>query len=346
MSSPELCCARCFGDRSISRELIYQVETVQGDCPRCGSLSVACAKPTDFYQWFSSLLASYEEDDAGEKIDELLHGEWQMFSPSPLASTERRLLIAQIMGDYDLMDRRFRPIGVSQSESLKSWEKMREELMHVNRWFISSPIDLERLRDLLDRLVLPRDEFAAFAWYRGRRLGGRPSFSAQEMGAPPKEFAGNGRVNPAGIRCLYVASSQEVAASELRPHPGERISVAEVKVPEYMKIADLRDPRGLVSPLLLDESIIKRVREDLPFLQRLGEELTKPVLPDATPYQYAPTQYLCELIKERGFDGVMYRSAMASGEGVNLALFDPDGVTVCDPTVVTIGRVTLAMEVT
>ncbi|UIP23824.1 hypothetical protein LYZ39_15545 [Achromobacter deleyi] len=35
-----------------------------------------------------------------------------------------------------------------------------------------------------------------------------------------------------------------------------------------------------------------------------------------------PIQYLCELIKKQGWDGVVYRSSV--GTGMNMALFDPN----------------------
>jgi len=63
------------------------------------------------------------------------------------------------------------------------------------------------------------------------------------------------------------------------------------------------------------------MRSDLPFLERLGEELTRPVLPQAAAIDYTPSQYLCEFIKKRGFDGVVYRSCVS--DGINLARFNP-----------------------
>jgi len=85
---------------------------------------------------------------------------------------------------------------------------------------------------------------------------------------------------------------------------------------------DLRDPRELVSPFLLaDAGAIGQMRADIPFLERLGEELTRPVLPQCAAIDYIPSQYLCEFIKKSGYDGVVYRSSVSSGS--NLALFDP-----------------------
>jgi hypothetical protein len=63
------------------------------------------------------------------------------------------------------------------------------------------------------------------------------------------------------------------------------------------------------------------LRADIAFLERLGEELTRPVLPRGAAIDYVPSQYLCEFIKKSGYDGVVYRSSVSAG--INLALFDP-----------------------
>jgi RES domain len=74
--------------------------------------------------------------------------------------------------------------------------------------------------------------------------------------------------------------------------------------------------------LLGDESEIGQLRSDIRFLERLGEELTKPVLPQGAAIDYVPSQYLCEFIKKCNYRGVIYRSAVS--DGINLALFTPE----------------------
>jgi len=66
---------------------------------------------------------------------------------------------------------------------------------------------------------------------------------------------------------------------------------------------------------------IGRMRNDLPFLERLGNELTRPVIPQSAAIDYTPSQYLCEFIKKCGYQGVIYRSSVS--DVMNLALFDP-----------------------
>ncbi len=41
------------------------------------------------------------------------------------------------------------------------------------------------------------------------------------------------------------------------------------------------------------------------------------------PQDYIPTQYLCEYLRQKGFDGIRYKSAV-SLERINLIIFDTD----------------------
>lgn len=142
------------------------------------------------------------------------------------------------------------------------------------------------------------------------------------MGAPPRRIAGHGRANPAGIPYLYLGSTAETAVSETRPHTGEKACVANFTIRGSLTLLDLRFPRSLVSPFVLtDEDEIGLLRSDIDFLERLGEELTRPILPQGAMIDYVPSQHLCEFIKKCGYPGVIYRGSVSNG--INLALFDP-----------------------
>jgi hypothetical protein len=226
--------------------------------------------------------------------------------------------LGEILNNGDIVRRPFSPSLSYTSEGLVRWETLRDEMMYKNRWFLDMNIDTERLGDLLEMLLaeeIPRQ------WYRARIRAGDNIYSIEEMNAPPKHLASHGRANPAGIPYLYLGSIPETATAEIRPHTGELACVANFTIPE-IRAVDLRNPRKLVSPFILsDASQIGQLRADLPFLERLGEELTRPVLPQRAAIDYIPSQYLCEFIKKKGFDGVIYRSSVS--DGINLALFDP-----------------------
>ena len=61
-------------------------------------------------------------------------------------------------------------------------------------------------------------------------------------------------------------------------------------------------------------------------MENLGEELTRPILPEVAAIDYIPSQYLCEFIKKHGYHGVMYRSSV--GDGINIALFNPESASI------------------
>lgn len=245
-----------------------------------------------------------------------------MFQHPKMDDARVNELLAEILSDGGIVRRRFVPAGGPSIDRLSEWEKLRDELMYHNRFFPEATIDLERLEALLSSLTLDSDEVPTRWWYRARIQTNDAPFNADAMSAPPQRFAPHGRANPAGIPYLYLGSTPDVAISEIRPHTGERACVAKFRTGAALKLIDLRNPRRMVSPFLLVDAIdIARMRSDLPFLERLGHELTRPVVPQSAAIDYTPSQYLCEFIKKCGYQGVLYRSSV--GDGINLALFDP-----------------------
>ena len=244
-----------------------------------------------------------------------------MFAHNNMDNPCANELLTTILEDGAAATRTVLPVEVNQQDRLGEWQKLRDELMFQNRFFPNSNIDLDRLELLLSHLSIGADEVPAL-WYRARIQNGDMPFTIDQMGAPPRRSASHGRANPAGIPYLYLASDPQTAVSEIRPHTGELACVADFTTSAELKLVDLRSPRRMVSPFLLADSMeISRMRSDLPFLERLGDELTRPVIPEAAAFDYIPSQYLCEFIKTCEYDGVLYRSSV--GEGINLALFDP-----------------------
>ena len=52
----------------------------------------------------------------------------------------------------------------------------------------------------------------------------------------------------------------------------------------------------------------------MPFLTLLGNELSKPIIPREANLEYLPSQYLCELLKNIGFHGIIYKSSVSDGD--------------------------------
>lgn len=312
------CCPECFDDRGLRDRLFPTLEPGHGTCDFCGTADTQLVEPSKLATYFELLANVYEPSDAGKSLVEWMKDDWQLFSNPRMDVAHAKELLGEILDDGEIVRRNFVPSPSYISEGLAQWDKLRDEMMYTNRWFLDVEIDFERLGALLDMLLappLPRQ------WYRARIRIDDEVFPIDKMGAPPKRRSSHGRANPAGIPYLYLGSQPNTAAAEIRPHTGEVACVADFTIPE-IKAVDLRNPRKLVSPFILtDASEIGQLRADLPFLERLGEELTRPVQPAGAAIDYIPSQYLCEFIKKSGFDGVVYRSSVS--DGINLALFDP-----------------------
>lgn len=312
------CCPECFDDRALRDQIFPLLDPAHGTCDFCGTTDAQLVEPSRLANYFELLVNVYEPSKEGKLLVEWMKDDWQLFSHQRMDIAHAKELLGEILDDGEIVRRTFGPSASYVSEGLAQWDKLRDEMMYGNRWFLDVAIDLDRLRQLLDMLLaptLPRQ------WYRARIRIEDSDFPVEEMGAPPKRRSPYGRANPAGIPYLYLGSHPDTAVAEIRPHTGEFACVADFTIPE-IKAVDLRSPRKLVSPFILtDASEIGQLRADLPFLERLGEELTRPIQPAGAAIDYIPSQYLCEFIKKSGFDGVVYRSSVS--DGINLALFSP-----------------------
>jgi hypothetical protein len=316
---PLFCCPECFDDRGLRENIIPSLNPSRGVCNYCGSENVDLIEPIKLREWFELLINIYEPNERGKFLVEWMKSDWQLFTHERMDVPHAKNLLADILDNGEIVRKTFVPSSAYNSNELERWEALRTELMYENRYFPKTPIHASRLEQLLP--YLKANELPTI-WHRARIQVGDTPFSIENMGAPPKRLASHGRANPAGIPYLYLGSSPETAAAEVRPHTGETASVARFELLGIVHAIDLRRPARMISPFLLeDESQIGTMRLDLGFLERLGEELTRPVVPQGAPIDYVPSQYLCEFIKKCGYDGVIYRSSVS--DGMNLALFNP-----------------------
>jgi hypothetical protein len=138
---------------------------------------------------------------------------------------------------------------------------------------------------------------------------------------PLPEKATDGRANPRGIPCLYLASQKETATLEVRPLIGSYVSVGQFEVLRDIRVVDCsRDkPFGLLNIIYgkpwTPEDVEKTVWSDI------NKAFSEPVERGDSSIDYVPTQVLAEVFKRHGFDGVAYKSSYGE-KGYNVALFD------------------------
>jgi len=135
---------------------------------------------------------------------------------------------------------------------------------------------------------------------------------------PLTNSASEGRANPKGIPCLYVASTKETAMSEIRPWLGSIVSVARFTNERDLKVIDFSKHYGKRNLFYFKEP---NDNEKLEAVWRdIDNAFSEPVTNSDLKSDYAPTQIIAELIKSLGFDGIAFKSSLS--DGYNIALFD------------------------
>lgn len=142
-------------------------------------------------------------------------------------------------------------------------------------------------------------------------------FKGEEIGAPPPYIANSGRVNRAGVSFLYCATEKYTAISEVRPHPGDRVSLAKFLLRRETRVFDLS------STLLLYFFESDEMLDKLKPLNTMGF-LINETIPPSERIRYSITQLIADCIRQLGFEGIAFNSTV--GVGKNIVLFD-QGIT-------------------
>ncbi|SEL80314.1 RES domain-containing protein [Sphingomonas palmae] len=137
---------------------------------------------------------------------------------------------------------------------------------------------------------------------------------------PLPDRASDGRANPRGIPCLYLATSKETAMSEVRPWIGSYVSVGQFRTTRPLAIVNCTAERP-TTPLHLEEPDASGRSEAV--WAHIDRAFAEPTTRSDDAADYVPTQIIAELFKRAGLDGIAYRSNF--GGGFNLALFDLAG---------------------
>ncbi|MPS66821.1 MAG: hypothetical protein DI622_11420 [Chryseobacterium sp.] len=139
-------------------------------------------------------------------------------------------------------------------------------------------------------------------------------YSGDKIGAPPPNIVGTGRINRPGVSYLYCATDEYTAISEIRPHPGDVVSIGKFIVDKDLKIFDLSE----VQFLNYFESD-KKIKE-FKILNTFTELLQK-VIPPSKRDEYNITQLIADCIRKLDFAGILFPSSVGNGD--NLVIFNP-----------------------
>jgi hypothetical protein len=145
------------------------------------------------------------------------------------------------------------------------------------------------------------------------------AFPSERM-KPLPDKASDGRANPKGIACLYLATHRETAVLETRPLIGSYVSIAQFRVLQDLHLVDCSAAEigNLARALKKDwteEDTEKQVWTDI------NRAFSVPVGRGDDSLDYVPTQIIAEMFKLNGFHGVAYKSSYGES-GFNVALFN------------------------
>ena len=333
------CCVECFLDEYLKERI--KEEGTMGNCDFCESENVYLIDPQELQDYFDPLINLYTaqvefypmdllKECEGRFIWQILSEDWGVFDDW---EEGRKIIEEMYEGESKnglrpdcldhYLDREDEWYGVEEelSDKLKKqWNEFCEEIIYRNRFFPQKKLDLDLICEILtfSDSIIATGEFL----FRARLSPNGDLLSAKEIGAPPKQKAMEGRANPRGIPYLYLASDSNTAISEIRPQVESRVTIGKFRVNDKISVIDLRSP-NIGSPFKWGDKL-EFVLKIQGFLKMLGFILSKPVDIDKTTSEYLPTQYLCEFIKNQGFEGVLYKSFLGSGH--NIVLFDENKV--------------------
>lgn len=331
------CCVECFLDEYLKERI--KEEGTLGNCDFCDSKNVYVIGPKELQYYFDPLINLYSaqveffpvdllKECEGRFIWEILTEDWRVFDNW---EEGRKIIEGMYGGDYEYrplfldnyVDREDEFYGTDKEISdrlKKQWNEFCEEVVYRNRFFPQKKLDVDLICEILTYSAdtIAKGEFL----FRARSSPDGKLLSAEEMYAPPKQNAMEGRANPKWIPYLYLASDHNTAISEIRPQAHNSITVGKFNVNNQINVIDLRNPY-IDTPFKWGDRLAF-VLDIYAFLRMLGYILSKPVEREKTTTEYLPTQYLCEFIKNQEYEGVLYRSFLGSGH--NIVLFGGDKV--------------------
>lgn len=154
--------------------------------------------------------------------------------------------------------------------------------------------------------------------------------SADQMGAPPKDKASAGRMNPAGISYLYTALDKSTAQREvgIAERTTKTVFTATFALTRPLWVMDLTALPPV--PSLFDVAS-KEAREQAFIVRGFVEAISTPVTKDGREHiDYVPPQVICEYLaqvfrlkKDEKLAGLIYPSSVYNG-GKNLVVFPED----------------------
>jgi len=345
-------CSECFNDTeikgvidNIDNEDICEVTNKKSkhiyDTEKHVVLKEYFDELLNIYTPISELVQNIDKDKTVKVKYDLLNSNWDIFSSKCEHSDVYKILTSICTEKYEETQELFNEDVIIQElydEKYKSehsllqnytWEDFTNSIKCCNR-FHSHHLKLEILEKACRASTKKYKKGEKF--YRGRisSVGG---LQTKDMSAPPIEKTIDGRVNSAGIRCLYLANNVNTTINEVRAGIFDYITIGTFELKEDIIVVDFRKINK-ISPFIfaLNGLDLTEYALNKPFLNKINDEMGKSVRKSDSKLDYIPTQYICDYIKSitleienlpSKFMGIEYNSTLCK-DGYNLAIFEPE----------------------
>lgn len=337
------CCTYCFADES-ARDLLAKTgdSLCKGACDICGSenvelyelrpeseLAYQFEKMFDVFAPIDNVAESAVAEVRGS-LYSLFTSIWEVFSE---VDEERFYDFARALfpGDARIEEMTTGEVALAPRRGTKSvtdfaifgaktWDDFSHEIKHRNRYCaeVENREALDNLLNSLERMVETDTE-----WHRARIWNNKARTpQIDDLCEPDYHKAGEGRMSPKGVSCLYIASTPVTAMAEIRAAVHDTVAVAKMHPKERLRILDLSGIDG-ISPCHSEVDCAELVA-NIENLRRIKAELVRPMRSTDDPVEYVPTQFIADCARRLGFDGIGYDSVMQSDEenpGYNIACF-------------------------
>jgi hypothetical protein len=347
-----ICCSLCFKDIAI-KAMIDGLQRI-GSCETCGRKNVYIYDTEevndDLVQVFDGLLDIYTPSSSlpnefpKEKLNLLnneLFEKWNIFNlEKEKIYTLIKCICKERYAENPAIFEERVGILASQQESyimnnsiLKSfeWEDFVEAIKKENR-FHTDYFNKDILNAFLKYAKKSYEKGSIFYRARISNIDGWP---IKDMGAPPLGIASDGRVNASGISCLYLSNDKETTIHETRAGTHDYVTIGRFMLKEDISIVNLINLHQISPFLTVTDIDFTKHAVNRKHLEKIGNEIAKPLRRQDSPLDYLPTQYISDFIKSKGYQGIEYKSTM-NENGRNLAIFNENLLECIDVSVVKI----------
>lgn len=338
------CCINCFYDKDI-RERITSLNN-RSDCDLCGTRETNVLElnnieessiqnniikniVSDFDNLLSEFTNNFDEkySNYAHKLSDYLEKYTNIFAipeddiskflkslfPS-LYKENPSLFNSVVVPTYLLNPEKVETNGIFKGHS---WDEFKKDIQYNNR-FHSTMVNDNILLDFFRDCSVTRSGKTRL--YRARVSDKGSIFTPEEMWAAPNGIASAGRLNASGIGYLYLCEDSNTPLQEVKSSVNDICTVAvfEIREEQSLCLTDLSQLSNIsvfTSPDLTRYLMNQKILQDID--KSMGETSNK----NRSDIDYAPTEYMSDLIKSTGVDGIMYKSTLDKDVN-NVVLFN------------------------